>query len=77
MALTTICLMVDAKYANVNIVINESGVSSTSRGLVGDTVFAVLPNIKPIHTFLITIAFQAVSAFNVMTSVVFDFFMHY
>lgn len=35
--------------------------ASTSRGLVGDTVFAVLPNIKPIHTFVITIAFQSVS----------------
>ncbi|EPT02747.1 hypothetical protein FOMPIDRAFT_128814 [Fomitopsis schrenkii] len=41
-------------------VINESGVASTSRGLVGDTVFAALPNVKPIHTFIITIAFQVV-----------------
>jgi len=44
----------------VNIPINVAGVTSTSRGLVGDTVFAVLPNIKPIHTFVITIAFQSV-----------------
>ena len=41
--------------------INASGVASTSRGLVGDTVFAVLPNIKPAHTFIVTIAFQMVS----------------
>ena len=41
--------------------INTSGVASTSRGLVGDTVFAVIPNFKPIHTFAITIAFQLVS----------------
>lgn len=41
--------------------INASGVASTSRGLVGDTVFAVLPNIKPIHTFVVTLAFQMVS----------------
>ena len=41
--------------------INDSGVASTSRGLVGDTVFAVIPNVKPIHTFIITIAFQVVS----------------
>ena len=40
--------------------INESGVASTSRGLVGDTVFAVLPTVKPIHTFAITVAFQMV-----------------
>ncbi|THH17940.1 hypothetical protein EW146_g2963 [Bondarzewia mesenterica] len=39
--------------------INASGVVSTSRGLVGDTVFAVLPNIKPIHTFMATAAFQS------------------
>jgi hypothetical protein len=43
--------------------IHEAGISSTSRGLVGDTVFAVLPNVKPIHTFLITLLFQAVGAF--------------
>jgi hypothetical protein len=40
--------------------INESGVASTSRGLVGDTIFAVIPNVKPIHTFIITIVFQSV-----------------
>ncbi|KAJ3937336.1 MAG: glycosyltransferase family 57 protein [Lentinula lateritia] len=40
--------------------INMAGVSSTSRGLVGDTVFAVLPNIKPLHTFTITIALQSI-----------------
>ncbi|KAJ3490073.1 hypothetical protein NLI96_g1691 [Meripilus lineatus] len=44
--------------------INEAGVASTSRGLVGDTVFAVLPNIKPLHTFAITILFQSVYLFK-------------
>ncbi|KZT12805.1 glycosyltransferase family 57 protein [Laetiporus sulphureus 93-53] len=43
-----------------SVLVNASGVASTSRGLVGDTVFAVLPNVKPIHTFIITIAFQAI-----------------
>ncbi|KAG8996199.1 glycosyl transferase [Tulasnella sp. 427] len=38
--------------------INAAGVQSTSRGLVGDTVFAVIPNVKPIHTFIVTVAFQ-------------------
>ncbi|EIM88556.1 glycosyltransferase family 57 protein [Stereum hirsutum FP-91666 SS1] len=42
------------------IAVNTSGVASTSRGLVGDTVFAVIPNIKPIHTFVATVAFQMV-----------------
>lgn len=43
-----------------DLTVNASGVASTSRGLVGDTVFAVLPNVKPIHTFAITIMFQMV-----------------
>ncbi|KAL6309706.1 glucosyltransferase [Sparassis latifolia] len=47
------------KYGRIQASVNVSGVVSTSRGLVGDTVFAVLPNVKPIHTFAITIAFQA------------------
>lgn len=45
--------------------VNVPGVASTSRGLVGDTIFAVLPNIKPIHTFIITVAFQSVSVDSV------------
>ena len=36
--------------------INESGVASSSRGLVGDTVFAVIPNVQPFHTFAITLS---------------------
>ncbi|OCH90715.1 glucosyltransferase [Obba rivulosa] len=40
--------------------VNEAGMASTSRGLVGDTIFAVLPTVKPIHTFAITIAFQVI-----------------
>lgn len=54
-------LLVDIERTGADIAINASGVASTSRGLVGDTVFAVLPNIKPIHTFVITIMFQSVS----------------
>ncbi|KAJ3910172.1 glycosyltransferase family 57 protein [Lentinula edodes] len=49
-----------AKSTGQNFHINMAGVSSTSRGLVGDTVFAVLPNIKPLHTFTITIALQSI-----------------
>jgi len=48
------------KRAGFSIPINPSGVASTTRGLVGDTVFAVIPNIKPSYTFIITIAFQTV-----------------
>lgn len=48
------------KNTGASIALNTEGVASTSRGLVGDTVFAVLPNIKPIHTFATTIAFQSI-----------------
>lgn len=41
--------------------VNESGVASSSRGLVGDTVFAVIPNVQPFHTFVITLSVLMVS----------------
>lgn len=53
--------LADIERIGADIAINTSGVASTSRGLVGDTIFAVLPNVKPIHTFVITILFQSVS----------------
>ncbi|KDR83864.1 hypothetical protein GALMADRAFT_236321 [Galerina marginata CBS 339.88] len=62
-ALITAADRVLLKYAQLtgaNIAIQESGVASSSRGLVGDTVFAVLPNVKPFHTFVITVAFQLI-----------------
>jgi len=49
-----------AQFTGANLSINEAGVASSSRGLIGDTIFAVLPNIKPVHTFLITIAVQSI-----------------
>ncbi|KAI6034248.1 glycosyltransferase family 57 protein, partial [Pisolithus microcarpus] len=39
---------------------SKCGIASASRGLVGDTVFAVFPHIKPFHTFLITACVQMV-----------------
>ncbi|KAN0127476.1 Glycosyl transferase [Lactarius tabidus] len=49
-----------AKRFGASFSVDPSGVSSSSRGLVGDTSFAVLPNVKPIHTFLITISLQMI-----------------
>ncbi|KAH8118583.1 glycosyltransferase family 57 protein [Phellopilus nigrolimitatus] len=48
------------KRSGADIALKSDGVASTSRGLVGDTFFAVLPNVKPVHTFVITIAFQSI-----------------
>jgi len=56
--MTSLCAV--AKRTDLGISINESGIVSTSRGLVGDTIFAVIPNVKPIHTFIVTLGFQLV-----------------
>lgn len=56
--------VLDVKRAGFDYSVNTSGVASTSRGLVGDTVFAVIPNVQPSFTFIITIAFQAASPFT-------------
>ena len=56
--------MSDIKQTGADIPINQFGVSSTSRGLVGDTVFSVLPDVKPIHSLVITVAWQSVRPLN-------------
>ncbi len=53
-------LFPDAKRFGAGFSVDSSGVLSSSRGLVGDPSFAVLPNVKPMHTFFITIIFQSV-----------------
>jgi hypothetical protein len=57
-------LHVVAGKLGIALAADAPGVASTSRGLVGDTVFAVLPNIKPIHCFAITLAFQTVRCYR-------------
>jgi alpha-1,3-glucosyltransferase len=42
--------------------VDASAVQSVTRGLVGDTAFAVLPNITPRMTFVLTLAAQIVSS---------------
>lgn len=41
--------------------VNEAAKGSVTRGLVGDTAFAVLPDITPRATFLLTLLFQIVA----------------
>jgi len=48
------------RSAKLSVSLNHMGVASTSRGLVGDTVFTVVPNIKPSYTFVITVALQTI-----------------
>ena len=42
--------------------VNESAINSATRGLVGDSSFAVLPNVTPEMTFALTIVLQVVSS---------------
>jgi alpha-1,3-glucosyltransferase len=41
--------------------LNESAISSITRGLVGDVDFALLPSVQANHTFILTLGFQAVN----------------
>jgi alpha-1,3-glucosyltransferase len=42
----------------LNLPVNQDAINSVTRGLVGDTAFAVLPEITPRHTFILTIGTQ-------------------
>lgn len=47
--------------------VNEEALNSVTRGLVGDTSFAVLPNVTKEHTFALTFIFQMVSSVRLFT----------
>ena len=40
--------------------VNTDALNSVTRGLVGDTSFAILPEVTKEHTFLLTFLFQLV-----------------
>lgn len=46
----------------LGLAVDSAAVNSGTRGLVGDTAFAVLPNISPSMTFTLTLCFQTVSS---------------
>lgn len=58
-------MMVKANIAQaapyLKLPVNTEAVNSVTRGLVGDTSFAVLPDISPRMTFVLTLAAQIVS----------------
>jgi hypothetical protein len=41
--------------------VDQNAVNSVTRGLVGDSSFAVLPDVPPLACFILTLAFQIVS----------------
>lgn len=50
-----------AASPHVKLSIDQSALTSVTRGRVGDTSFAVLPNVTPQHCFGLTIAFQLIA----------------
>ncbi|KAL4081784.1 glycosyltransferase family 57 protein, partial [Scleroderma yunnanense] len=63
-------------HFHLGFAVNDQGVTSASRGLVGDTVFAVIPNVKPLHTFLVTLCFQMVYMAKLWTTPTFASFLN-
>ena len=53
--------LIDVVAPYLGLAVDTSAVDSGTRGLVGDTAFAVLPNISPSTTFALTLCFQIVS----------------
>lgn len=51
----------------LGLAVDQAAMNSVTRGLVGDTSFAVLPEISARMTFIMTLFFQIVSL-NVTTS---------
>ena len=49
------------KRLHLEMGISNAGIASTSRGLVGDTHFAILADLKPFHCFILTGSSQMVS----------------
>lgn len=55
--------------------LDTSALDSVTRGLVGDTSFAVLPNIKPSTTFGLTLLFQLIPLVKLFVSPTWDTFI--
>lgn len=54
-------LICDAVAPRLGLTVNQDAVNSVTRGLVGDSSFAVLPDIVPLTCFLLTLGTQIVS----------------
>ncbi|KAF1991004.1 glycosyltransferase family 57 protein [Aulographum hederae CBS 113979] len=55
--------------------VDQTAAKSLTRGLVGDTSFAVLPEIPPRTTFLLTLFFQTIFLFKLFRSPTWDTFI--
>lgn len=55
-------LILSSVAPRLGLPVNEGALNSVTRGLVGDTSFAILPNVTKEHTFALTFIFQMVSS---------------
>lgn len=60
---------------HLKLVVDKDAISSVTRGLVGDTSFAVLPNITPRECFGLTLAFQMVALTKLWTTPTWEAFV--
>jgi alpha-1,3-glucosyltransferase len=59
----------------LGLAINQDAINSVTRGLVGDTSFAVLPEITPRTTFMLTLVFQAIPLIKLFFDPTWDSFI--
>lgn len=59
----------------LGLTIDQSAVNSVTRGLIGDTAFAVLPDISPRTTFILTLSFQILCLIKLFLRPTFDTFI--
>ncbi|KAF2803453.1 uncharacterized protein BDZ99DRAFT_526382 [Mytilinidion resinicola] len=59
----------------VGLTVDSSAVNSVTRGLVGDTSFAVLPDVPPRATFLLTLFFQVIFLIKLFLKPTWDTFV--
>lgn len=60
-------MLTDAVAPRLGIPVDADAVTSLTRGLVGDTAFAVLPDVPAKVTFILTLTFQIVSSSKMIT----------
>ena len=53
-------ILIDIVAPRLGLTVNQEALASVTRGLVGDTSFAVLPEVTKEHTFILTLLFQLV-----------------
>lgn len=66
-------LILAAPYLKINV--DPTALQSVTRGLVGDTAFAVLPTIKPSQCFGLTLAFQVLALTRLWLKPTWDMFV--